>query len=259
MTLKHPLSFQLYSARMFPPVEAQFTTLAKLGYSNIETFGPFYDDVAQTRRLMDKHGLACFSGHYSVEMIEKHPDKVLSLARALGNEIIVAPYLQPQERPTDTAGYKALGARLSKAASWFGKHKLRLAWHNHDFEFVALPDGSFPIEHILVGEVLWENDIAWIRRAKANPLIWIKRYAGRTPLVHVKDIAPAGESQDQDGWADVGAGVVPWAELWPLCVAAGAEVMVAEHDKPSDFIRFASVTAKAMRSDAKLKPARRAK
>ena len=31
--------------------------------------------------------------------------------------------------------------------------------------------------------------------------------------MHVKDIAPAGEAADEDGWADLGAGTVDWAGL----------------------------------------------
>ena len=247
MAVTTPLSFQLYSSRKFPPVESQFATLARHGYTNIETFGPFYDDVEETRRLMHRHKLTCLSGHYSLAMIEDEPGTVLSLAQALGNRIVVAPYLLPEQRPGDSAGWKALGARLGKAADEFAGKGLRFAWHNHDFEFVALHDGSFPIEHLLAPGVLWEADLAWIIRAHADPAPWVKRYAGRMPLVHVKDIAPTGQKADEEGWADVGAGVMPWATLWPLCATSGAEIMVAEHDNPSDFDRFARVTAAAMK------------
>ena len=89
------------------------------------------------------------------------------------------------------------------------------------------------------------------RARRGRSARWIERYRGRIPLVHVKDIAPAGEKVDEDGWADVGAGVMPWARLWPQCVAAGAEIMIAEHDNPSDFERFARVSAAAMRGFAR--------
>ena len=78
--------------------------------------------------------------------------------------------------------------------------------------------------------------------------MWIERYRGRIPLVHVKDLAPAGAKTDEDGWADVGAGVLPWAALWSACVAAGAEIMIAEHDNPSDFARFARTSSAAMKA-----------
>ena len=86
---------------------------------------------------------------------------------------------------------------------------------------------------------------------RSDPRPWIERYAHRAPIIHIKDVAPAGQNAAEEGWADIGAGLVPWAELWPLCVAAGAEIMVAEHDKPSDFKRFATGAAKAMGAFAK--------
>ena len=56
--------------------------------------------------------------------------------------------------------------------------------------------------------------------------------ADRLVSAHVKDIAPAGQNEDEDGWADVGAGVLDWPDLWQACRAAGAKWMVVEHDKP---------------------------
>ena len=247
MTLTHPLSMQLYSARKFPPVEAQLAAIAKFGFDTVETFGPFYDNALETRRLFDKHGLRARSGHFSLSMAEEHSDKALEIANILGIETVIVPHIMPDQRPTDAAAWAAFGARLARIGAWFAAKRLRFAWHNHDFEFIALPDGSMPIEHILGAHVLWEADVAWIARAKVDPKLWIERYRDRMPLVHVKDIAPAGQNLDEDGWADVGKGVLPWAELWRLCVDSGAEIMVAEQDNPNDFDRFARVSAESMR------------
>jgi sugar phosphate isomerase/epimerase len=247
MPLTNPLSLQIYSGRKFPPLEAQLATAARCGFSNIETFGPLYDEPAQTRQLLDRHGLTARSGHFSIEMIGSHAERVRTIALELGVEIVVAPYLTPEQRPTDRAGWLSLGQRLARARDGFAAHGLRFAWHNHDFEFVALPDGSYPIEHVLGADLLWEADLAWVARGHADPAAWLARYRGRIPLVHVKDLAPAGEKLDEDGWADVGAGALPWRALWPQCVAAGAEIMVAEHDNPNDYERFARVSAAAMR------------
>jgi sugar phosphate isomerase/epimerase len=250
MSHTDPLSIQIYSGRKFPPLEAQLATVARSGFTNIETFGPLYDDVEATKRMLDKHGLSARSGHFSVAMVESENDRVVEVARYLGVEIVVAPYLTPDERPTTVEGWKAFGARLRAASQRISAAGFRFAWHNHDFEFAPLADGSLPIEHVLGDGLLWEADLAWMIRGRADPRQWIERYRGRIPLVHVKDIAPAGGNANEDGWADVGAGTVPWTELWPLCVAAGAEIMVAEHDNPSDFDRFARVSAAAMRGYA---------
>ena len=251
MPLTHPLGMQLYSARKFPPIAEQIATIARHGYGLVETYGPFHDDAAATRRLLDAHGLVARSAHFSVDMIEHDAALVRDVARQLGVDIIVAPYLSPQERPASAVQWKAFGVRLAQISEAFAAEGLRFAWHNHDFEFVPLPDGSAPIEHVLGDALLWEADVAWIARAGADPKRWIERYRGRMPAVHVKDIAPAGERADEDGWADVGAGVLPWSELWAQCVEAGATIMIAEHDNPNDFARFARVSAEAMRGFAR--------
>jgi sugar phosphate isomerase/epimerase len=62
----------------------------------------------------------------------------------------------------------------------------------------------------------------------------MQRYRDRIVSAHVKDIAPQGQNEDQDGWADVGAGVLDWRDLWSAARAAGAKWMVVEHDNPTD-------------------------
>jgi sugar phosphate isomerase/epimerase len=247
MILTRPLGVQLYSGRKFPPVDAQLETVARHGFANVETFAPFYENAEATKRSLDNHGLTARSGHFALGMLENGGERAVAIARHLGIEIVIAPYLSPAERPETVEGWKVLGTRLVKIRERLSAAGLRFAWHNHDFEFQPLPDGSLPIEHVLGDRLLWEADLAWVIRGGADPRRWIARYRGRIPLVHVKDISPAGENADEDGWADVGAGIVPWAELWPQCIAAGVEYMIAEHDSPSDFDRFVRVSAAAMR------------
>ena len=80
----------------------------------------------------------------------------------------------------------------------------------------------------------WQVDIAWLVRGGVDPKEWMKRYRDRVVSAHVKDIAPQGQNEDQDGWADVGAGVLDWRDLWSAARAAGAKWMVVEHDNPTD-------------------------
>jgi sugar phosphate isomerase/epimerase len=247
MALDHPLSFQMYSARKFPPVAAQLELLKSLGYTNVEPFGDLYTDASGFKALLDQNGLKAESGHFAVSLLEDQFDKALGIIRTLGCSIAIAPYLMPEDRPKDAAGWKAFGKRLGAIAARLKGEGIEFAWHNHDFEFIALPDGSLPIEHLMADALVQlELDVAWVVRAGADPARWLDHFAGRIIAVHVKDIAPAGQKADEDGWADVGAGTVPWKSLWPKAVAAGARLMVAEHDNPNDFKRFAATSAKAM-------------
>ncbi len=247
MAPMHPLSMQLYSARNVRSVSAQLASVERHGFTNVETFSPFYDDVGETQRQLGQRGLSAKSGHFALTMAEQQPDQVVELAKALGMDWVVIPFLPVEERPGEAAGWTALGRRLDALGQRFGRAGLGVAWHNHAFEFLALEDGSLPIEHLLGGHLHWEADLAWVVKGGGDPKHWIQRYRGRIPLVHVKDIAPSGDKADEDGWADVGTGTLPWSDLWGLCGAAGADIMIAEHDNPSDFDRFARVSAEAMR------------
>ena len=100
-----------------------------------------------------------------------------------------------------------------------------------------------------------EADLAWVMRGGADPRRWLERYRGRIPLVQCQGHrAPAGEKEDEDGWADIGTGIVPWFELSGRCALRGRrlEIMVAEHDNPSDFHRYRCSPASARRSHARL-------
>jgi len=248
MALRHPLAVQLYSARKFPPLESQIAVVARCGFTHVETFGPLNESPEETRRALDRHGLVAVSAHISVNELESDAPAVVRAAHVLGVEFVVAPYLSPEKRPKDRAGWIALGQRLARTRDVIEREGLRFAWHNHDFEFEPLPDGSYPIEHILGADLAWEADVAWVALGDGDPIGWIDRYRHRIPLIHVKDVAPVGERTNEDGWSDVGEGALPWPALWSACVAAGAEVMIAEHDNPSDFDRFARVSCAAMRT-----------
>ncbi len=251
MSLLHTLSFQLFSSRNFPPLADQLATLKSLGYTNVEPFGALYEDPAAFKALLDQNGLAATSGHFALDLLEGDFDKAVSIARTLGISIVIAPYLLPDKRPTDTEGWQAIGARLGVVGRKLAAEGLDFAWHNHDFEFIALADGSYPIEHLLADEsVKAELDVAWVCRAKADPLYWLSRYADRIIAVHIKDIAPAGENTDEGGWADVGHGVLPWSDYWKAAMATKARLIVAEHDNPADYVRFATRAAATIKGFA---------
>ena len=81
----------------------------------------------------------------------------------------------------------------------------------------------------------------------ADPLPFLQKYAGRIPAVHGKDVAAPGTCLDEKGFADLGHGVMDWQALWNASVAAGALLMVVEHDLPSDWTRFARRSIVTMR------------
>ena len=236
-----PLCYQLYSSRKFEPLAETLTMLADLGYDRVEGYGGLFaemTDVAQLQADLEAAGLAMPSGHFGLDTVEGDPDRVIAIAKMLGIAHVFVPHLAAELRPSDMVGWQAFGARLAEAGKPLEAAGLSFGWHNHDFEFTAL-DNGYPIDAILAGgpDLGFEFDVAWAVCAGADPMGAIDRYAGRIAAAHVKD--PKGDALDEDGWADVGAGVMPWADLIPRLKAAGCTLFVAEHDNPSDDRRFA--------------------
>ena len=114
MALRHPFAVQLYSARKFPPLESQIAVVARCGFTHVETFGPLNQSPDETRRALDRHGLVAVSAHISVNELESDASAVVRAAHVLGVEFVVAPYLSPEKRPKDRAGWIALGQRLAR-------------------------------------------------------------------------------------------------------------------------------------------------
>ncbi|SMC82776.1 sugar phosphate isomerase/epimerase [Rhizobium sp. RU36D] len=239
------LGFQLYSARNFQPFSDIFPRLAKAGYTEVEGYGALYAavDEAGLKSLKEEfaaNGLSMATGHFGLDMLEKEQGKVLEISRTLGLDGIYCPYLMPDQRPNDAKGWFAFGQRLQEAGKPYVDAGFDFGWHNHDFEFKALEDGSTPQEQIFAGgpELSWEADIAWVIRGGADPFAWIESYGKKIKAVHVKDIAPAGENADEDGWADVGHGTVDWKGLVAALKPYGVKHYVVEHDNPKDIDRL---------------------
>jgi sugar phosphate isomerase/epimerase len=232
---------QLYSARLHPPIDKVLGYLAELGYAGVEGFGGVYADVAALRAGMDRNGLSMPTAHFSLDLLVNDRPKVLAIARGLGVTKLVAPYVLVEARPKEASGWRAFGRRLARLAAAWRDEGLPLAWHNHDFEFTPLEDGAIPHEILFAEAPLldWEIDVAWIKRGKSDPFKWIKSHAGSITSVHIKDIAKSGEGLDEDGWADIGHGTLDWPALLAALRDTRCVHFVVEHDKPSDFERFA--------------------
>ncbi len=244
------IGYQLYSSRNFPPLQDTLEMLAAAGFEAAEGYGGVYASPAQLADLaagLKAAGLVMRTGHFGLAQLENEPGFVADIVGTLGITHVYCPYVMPDDRPTTSAGWRAFGARVAAAGAGLRKAGIGYGWHNHDFEFVPCADGVLPIDAIFAGgpDLQWEMDVAWVVRGGADPLAWIARYKGRITAAHVKDIAKAGEKRDEDGWADLGQGTVPWGAILPALRAAGVQHFVLEHDNPSDHARFAknSITA----------------
>lgn len=237
-----PIAYQLYSSRNFPPLAAQFPLLKAMGYDAIEPWLPAYEaDPGLFRRQLDDAGLACYGFHMPLAGLVNEPGRFIDIALTLGATLMIPPWLPPEQRLPTVDNWRKLGRQLAEGAEAAKPHGLKVAWHNHDFEYYPLPDGSRPIDHIFDAggpDVLFEIDCGWITRAGADPAAELHRYASRIAAIQTKDTAPIGTKAD-DGWTATGDGIIDWPALFPLFKQTKADHIAAEHDNPADWQSFA--------------------
>jgi sugar phosphate isomerase/epimerase len=235
-------SFQLYSARNFPPLDGILGRLAKIGYKQVEGFGGLYADPAGLAASLKTHGLSMPTGHFGLAQL-KDTSSALKIAETVGMKTLYCPAIPKEDRSQDESKWVELGETLAQLGETFRRAGYGFGWHNHDFEFKPTASGKLPMDIILdtAPNNDWEMDVAWVVKGGHDPIAWMKKHGHRINAVHVKDIAPAGEATNEDGWADVGHGTMDWQALATAIKAhTNARYWVMEHDNPSDTDRFAT-------------------
>lgn len=199
----------------------------EIGYRGVEVAGIPDAGVAQFGEELRRSGLVACGAHVGLDRLTSDLDAVAAECRAWGCEYVVVPSLPAAYRSREAyarfAGEAAaLGARLESSG-------LALAYHNHAFELERY-DGKMGLELIFDGdEVLAEPDTYWLQFGGLNAAGWIRRMAGRVPLVHLKDLAiERGDRFD----AEVGEGNLDWPDILAACRDAGTKWLIVEQDAP---------------------------
>lgn len=136
--------------------------------------------------------------------------------------------------------------RADEMAGRLKEHGIDLYYHNHHVEFVKY-DGQYLLDIIkdTTKHMGFELDIHWIQRGGEDPVEFIKKYAGRIRLLHLKDYR-IGQVQMPEGafdvksfmqafsniveFAEVGEGNLPVKECIEAGLAGGSEYFLIEQD-----------------------------
>lgn len=231
-----PIAAQMYTLRDHGTLDEQLAAVQAAGVTAVETVGMQETDAETLKAALDAHGITAISTHAQLADLRADLDAVVAFNKAIGNNVIVVPYLQEEERPTDVAGWQALGTELAGISDKLKAQDMVLAYHNHDFEMAQF-DGRTALEIMFEAagpDVMAEIDLAWVARGGLDPVEYLGRFDDRVFAVHAKDNAPTGEAQDERGFKALGEGVLDWATILPAADAAGVDWYIIEHDQPLD-------------------------
>ncbi|KAB7770180.1 sugar phosphate isomerase/epimerase family protein [Xanthomonas maliensis] len=233
---QQPIAVQMYTLRNAGTLDQQLKIVHDAGVGAVETVGTQNVSAAELKQLLDTYSIKAISSHVQLADLRKDLDGAVAFNRAIGNTTLVVPYLDQKDRPTDAAGWTALGKELGQLAKRARAKGMHLAYHNHDFELVDF-DGKTGLELLFAAagpNLETELDLAWVARAGYDPAAMLGKFKGRMFAVHAKDNAPKGQAEDEGGFAAVGRGVLDWNTILPAAAGAGVRWYIIEHDHPRD-------------------------
>jgi sugar phosphate isomerase/epimerase len=225
---------QLYTLRreMATDVDGTLATVAEIGYTEVEFAGLHGLTAREMRAKLDAVGLRAASSHHGVDLVRDGWERTLEDAQALGQRLIVVPGLPGDERTRD--GISRIADDFNRAGEMASSAGLSFGYHNHDWEFTALDDGTIPMEHLLDStdpeHVDWQMDVFWVVQGGSDPFEQLSRRAGRIHSIHVKDRTAAGDM------VDVGDGVIDFVRFIPEAERQGLLHAFVEHDQPGDAV-----------------------
>ena len=256
---KLPVGIQVYGLRnLLENTPDQFETVMKqvkeLGYEGVELAGTYGLEAAYIRDTLGETGLVPLSAHVPLVDMMKDIDAVIKEYQTIGVSYLVVPYL-PEEYRHNTPGYPVVIDAMKKIGAAVTDAGMKLLYHNHDFEFVTLADGTFGFDDIYtrVPENLLrvEPDTCWIKVAGQDPAEYIRKYGSRCEIIHLKDFVKEGqpknlykligieteESGEDTGrfeFRPVGFGQMLWEPVLDASLEAGAKWVVVEQDEHYD-------------------------
>ena len=231
------IGLQLFSVRdeLKDGLEPVFKRIAAAGYGSVEMFGFsatdnfFKNDAATVAKMLKDNNLVSPSGHYMLDLFDKDGQKVIDAASALGHKYVVIPWFPPEQR-SKLDDYKSIAERINKAAQLCKDNKMKMAYHNHEFEFIKYEGGVSGYDIIMKecdkSLVDLELDLYWVKFAKEDPIEIFKRDPGRFKMWHVKDML-GDEKKTQ---TEVGSGIVDFTTVFKNAALSGMEYFYVEQE-----------------------------
>ncbi|UHG90493.1 sugar phosphate isomerase/epimerase family protein [Spirosoma oryzicola] len=187
------VGIQLYTVRkeMLADAAGTLKQLAQIGYTELESArsekGNFYGlQPKEIKKIANDLGMTVRSGHVQ---IDNNWQRTVDMAAEAGQTYLVCASL-PTEGQT-VANYHRCADAFSKAAETCKKANLVFGYHNHEYEFEKV-DGKILYDILLdrtdANLVKMEMDLGWAILTGNDPLAYFKKYPGRFPLWHLKDM-----------------------------------------------------------------------
>jgi sugar phosphate isomerase/epimerase len=233
-TSPNMIGLQLYTVRdqLQTDFDGTLAKIAQIGYKNMEFAGYYNRTPEQVRATLDRLQLVSTSSHIGAPLMRQDAAAQIKSAKTIGQDYITIPSYQFGK---DLAGWRKGVAEFNQWGAMCRDAGLKLAYHNHNFEFAPL-EGTTGYE-ILQNEVDpklvdFELDLYWARFADQDPLALFAKHPGRFAMWHVKDMVV---TDDKKGMSPVGKGTIDFKAYFADAQQAGLKHFFVEHDSAAQY------------------------
>ncbi len=234
-----PIGLQLYTLRddLQKNMEGTLKQVATIGIKEVELYDLYGKPPAEFRKILDDDGLSAPSGHYMTKNLHGNWQQDIENAKIIGMKYMVNAIIQPEERKTFD-DWRRLADLFNKAGEQTRKAGIQYCYHNHNFEFQKFGDTTayeFLLKTLDPKLVQLEMDCFWVTHAGQDPVAYFKKYPGRFPLLHIKDMkdhpAVAHDFDARMGlFAPVGHGTIDWKRIFAAAPTGGMKHFFIEQD-----------------------------
>ena len=240
------VGIQTYTLRkaLAEDFKGTFQMIKDVGYDFVELNERNFSEKtpADLKAMLSDIGLPCPASHINYNRVVNETETIIAAAKTLDAKYMVVPYMSEDQRSLDD--WKRHAKALNVAGEKFADAGLRLAYHNHQFEFDDLGGGTTAMEVLMDGTspdtLDFELDIFWTNLASVDVLDLMRKYAGRFKLCHIKDLKgdPASaatmtyEEVGNQLMVNVGEGDTDFEAIFALNDVSGMEYFITEHDQP---------------------------
>lgn len=187
------VGIQLYTFRkeMLADAVGTLKTLASLGIKQIESArsakGNYYGlKPLEIKQTCNDLGMTLRSGH--VHLDDKWQQTLNDAAEA-GQEYLICSTMPSEGQ--NVSNYKKVADAFNKAGEDCKKLNIKFGYHNHEYEFEQ-ESGQVLYDVLMTNTepdlIHMELDLGWVIVAGKDPLDYFKKYPGRFPLWHLKDM-----------------------------------------------------------------------
>lgn len=242
-----PVALQLYTVRdhLAEDYVGTLRSVKEIGYDVVQLTGQLPFDAPEMKGILDDIGLSVAGMHVDLAELEGRLAHWVAYCKTVDTVDLVCPYL-PEDRRQTQEDWLALAAALDQLGARCKEDGMRLSYHNHSFEFVRF-DGRYALdllyENTSPEHLYAEIDTYWVKHGGADPVEYIAKYAGRLPILHIKDMA----GDEDRSFAEIGSGILDWPAIHRAAVKAGVECYCVEQDRcASDSLDSARISFEFM-------------